>query len=191
MTPEIIQKIDAEIFLFLYHFRHPAITPIFELITNKWIWIPFYLSLCYFFYHLLGIKKTLHHVVWLIILVFLADTTASKVLKPYFERLRPCNEPRLMYQFSMEGRPCSKSFSFVSSHAANSFALATYVTLSFRRSKHIRQKVITTILWSWAFLHTYSRLYLGLHYPLDLVGGSAVGMLYALVIYKLSLWIKI
>jgi undecaprenyl-diphosphatase len=184
---ERLKQVDIELFLLLYQLRHPYLTPFFEWVTNKWVWAPLYLYLFFALYRNLGLRKTMAHFLIIVLLIFLSDNLASAVCKPYFGRLRPCNEPLLTGKFSMEGRPCSSSFSFVSSHAANSFALSLYLTFIFRALR--LSSGWFCLIWGWSFLHTYSRLYLGLHYPLDLISGAFIGIAAAYILYFLSIYI--
>jgi undecaprenyl-diphosphatase len=130
---EWLKQTDIELFLFLYHLRHPYLTPFFSWVTNKWVWLPLYFYLFFLLYRNLGLRKTIGQFVIIVLLIFVSDNLASAVCKPYFERLRPCNEPFLAGKFSMEARPCSSSFSFVSSHAANSSEIfkISYPSLKF------------------------------------------------------------
>jgi len=101
----------------------------------------------------------------------MADQSTSGVMKPFFERLRPCHDARweeLMFSYG----GCGGMYGFASSHAANTFALATFLTLTFRN-------ILKGFGWLylWAMLVSYTRLYLGVHYPLDLLVGAMVGVL--------------
>lgn len=187
MVIEWLKQVDTELFLLLYQLRHPYLTPFFNWVTNKWVWAPLYFYFFFLLYRNLGLRKTMAQLLTIVLLIFVSDNLASAICKPYFERLRPCNEPSLAGKFSMEARPCSSSFSFVSSHAANSFALSLYLTFIFKTFRLFRGCFF--LIWGWAFLHTYSRLYLGLHYPFDLIGGAFIGIATAYILYSLPICI--
>jgi undecaprenyl-diphosphatase len=103
--------------------------------------------------------------------VALADSIASKLFKPYFARLRPCHAPGLAGRLHLPDG-CGGQFGFLSSHAANSFALAIFLLLVLPRRRFRALKLAAFI---WAGLLSYSRMYLGAHYPSDVLGGALIG----------------
>lgn len=116
--------------------------------------------------------------------ILLADQVSSGLMKPYFERLRPCHNPELEGLLYVYGR-CGGLYGFVSSHAANTFGVATFLTLILRK----KQKGI-----KWLFLYavivSYSRIYLGVHYPLDVLFGALVGVLSAYLSWAVVVILK-
>jgi len=109
----------------------------------------------------------------------MSDFIASGIFKPYFERLRPCYEPTLE---GLVHNPfgCGGRFGFVSSHSSNSFAVAGFLWLAFRK---LNTKF--GFLFVWASVVAYSRVYLGVHYPADILVGGIIGLLSALFVYGL------
>lgn len=167
---ETIKYWDEELFLYLNGYHQDWLDPIVDTLTGKLIWIPLYA----FFIYLI-IKHFKKGSVWILagigLAILMADQTASGFMKPFFERLRPCHDPRfegLMYNYG----GCGGMYGFVSSHAANTFALAIYLNLVFRR----RLKGFWW-LYVWAGIISYTRVYLGVHYPLDIIVGALVGLL--------------
>jgi undecaprenyl-diphosphatase len=167
---ETIKYWDEQLFLYLNGQHQDWLDPFVDTLTGKLIWIPLYA----FFIYLI-IKHFNKGSVWILagigLAILMADQTASGFMKPFFERLRPCHDPRwegLMFNYG----GCGGMYGFVSSHAANTFALAIYLNLLFRdRLKGFGW------LYLWAVVISYTRIYLGVHYPLDIVVGALVGLL--------------
>jgi undecaprenyl-diphosphatase len=141
-------------------------------LTQTISWIPLYVLLLYQIYRI-DPKNTAWILGGVMLTILLADQVSSGLMKPYFERLRPCHDSRWEGMMHVYGR-CGGLYGFVSSHAANTFGLATFLTLKLGK----KQKAI-----AWLFLYalvvSYTRIYLGVHYPLDLFFGALVGVLAA------------
>jgi undecaprenyl-diphosphatase len=140
-------------------------------VSGTWIWVPFYAFLLFNYYKWLNWK-----VLWLLVfiaaMVTLTDQFTSGFMKPYFLRLRPCHEPGLMSLLHLPDG-CGGTYGFASSHAANTFGLAAFSWFLFG-TKH---RAIAW-LWFWAFVVSLSRVYLGKHYPLDVMAGGVVGVFF-------------
>lgn len=167
---EKIKKWDEELFLFLNGQHVDWLDSFMELMTGKIIWVPLYA-----FFLLLIIRQFKHGSLWVLagvgFAILLADQSTSAFMKPYFERLRPCHDARWDGQMFNYGG-CGGMYGFASSHAANSFALATYLSLTFRN--RIRG---FGWLFLWASFISFTRIYLGVHYPLDILIGGLTGIL--------------
>jgi undecaprenyl-diphosphatase len=169
---ETINYWDEKVFLWLNSFHLESLDPIVLQLTQTITWIPLYVLLLYLIYRIDS-----KNIVWILggvmLTILLSDQVSSGLMKPYFERLRPCHDPRWEGMMHVYGR-CGGLYGFVSSHAANTFGLATFLTLKLGR----KQKAI-----AWLFLYalvvSYTRIYLGVHYPLDLFFGALVGVLSA------------
>lgn len=175
---EKIKEWDTELFLFLNQLHIPMMDIAMYWITDRWFWFPFYGLIIF-----LLIKKFRMQGVWMvltiIVAVALADQAASSFFKPYFSRYRPCHEVELQPIVHVV-RGCGGQYGFVSSHAATTFSFAMIMWLLVRQTfRHIY------FLFAWAAIVSYSRIYVGVHYPLDLVFGSMVGMSCALIGYLL------
>jgi undecaprenyl-diphosphatase len=150
-----------------------AVLPYFR---DSVFWAPLYLFVVAFIALNYG-KKGWWWSFGFLFTVAVADMISSRVFKEGFERLRPCQDPFFMDQVRLLLKSCSGSYSFTSSHAANHFGMATFasVTLypSFKRWIY---------LWYlWAFFISYAQVYVGVHYPLDVLGGAMVGVLAGLL----------
>ena len=169
---ETINYWDEKAFLWLNSFHLEVLDPVVLQLTQTITWIPLYVLLLYLIYRI-DPKNTLWILGGVMLTILLADQVSSGLMKPYFERLRPCHDPRWEGMMHNYGR-CGGLYGFVSSHAANTFGLATFLTLKLGR----KQKAI-----AWLFLYalvvSYTRIYLGVHYPLDLFFGALVGVLSA------------
>ncbi len=177
---ETILKLDTDLFLFLNHINHTSLDSSVDFISNSLI--PGIIIICLFL--TLGFKKfgkLIFPAFFVLVLTFgLTDSISSKGLKDNIKRFRPMHEPAIMSQVYTAGfgRGGGK-YGFVSSHAANTFGLATFIFLMLGSYyKGFR------FLFLWASLVSYTRIYLGKHYPLDLVCGAMLGILIAIITYK-------
>jgi undecaprenyl-diphosphatase len=146
--------------------------------SDKLIWLPLYAVMIYII-----IRKWKKEAWWIIpafvLCIVLSDQISSGLIKHWVARLRPSQEPALQSVIHIVNEYRGGRFGFVSSHAANSFGFALLSSLL------LRKKVYSFIIFTWALLTCYSRMYLGVHYPLDIVGGIVVGTGVASLIYAL------
>lgn len=169
--------IDEQAFLFLNSFHCPLCDGIMIFVTSKISWIPLYIFILWKIFH----KDRWGIVYFIVCAVFcvLLSDRISVFVKEYFQRLRPCHNDSLkMVVYTVNGR-CGGLYGFVSSHAANAFAVATLVSLVCKR------KTITIIMTVYAILVSYSRIYLGVHFPADIIGGALLGICIAVPVYYL------
>lgn len=172
-----IKQFDTDVFLFLNNINTPFMDIIMFWLSHKWIWLPLYFGIAFLLFYKLR-RFDLRLVIVIALIIAATDLTCSLFLKPTFKRPRPCHELALQSKIHQVGN-CGGSFGFASSHAGNTFAIATFVFLWFRKNKYFG------FLFIWAFLVSYSRIYLGVHYPLDILVGAYIGVLFAQLGYFL------
>src|SRR4030095_228931 len=150
---------------------------IFVYFRQSAFWMPLYLFL--FVFVAVNYKRNWW---WWIILflctVALTDMLGTRVFKHSFQRLRPCDDPSFASSVRLLLKNCAGGYSFISNHAANHFGLATFFYLTLNR--YIPRW--SWIAYIWAISIGYAQIYVGIHYPLDVVAGALVGILFGLLI---------
>lgn len=171
-------KTDQELFLWLNSFHSQAWDRIMWFISGKTEWIPLYLILLALIIYKFR-WKSIPVILILILAITLADQIAARVVKEGFQRLRPSHAPEISHLVHIVNNYRGGSYGFVSNHAANSFALAVFMTLL------IRNRWLSLFMLFWALVVSYSRIYLGVHYPGDILGGAVLGSLIGYGCYHL------
>lgn len=180
---DILNRLDTDLFLWLNGHYASWLDPVMVLVTERNTWLPFYaLLIGWLIYRYRG--RALSLLLTMAASVAIADQTASAVLKPLTHRLRPCHEPALQ-KLIHPVLECGGLYSFASSHAATTFALAASLYLLIGK-----EHPWTRWVFLWAALVSYSRIYVGAHYPLDVLAGTGVGILSALLSVQVLTWIK-
>ncbi len=164
---EMLLHWDTQLFLFLNGMHSHFWDPIMVFASGKLTWMPLYLLLIFFIARKHG-WKTLWWLLAITLVIVAADQISSGIFKNGFQRLRPCHNPDLQSVIHLVGR-CGGKFGFVSSHAANTFGVAVFLTLLFKN------RWATLGLLSWAAFVSYSRIYLGVHFPGDVLCGAILG----------------
>lgn len=176
MLEKLIQ-LDVQLLVFLNGLGSATYDELWLFITKQSNWTPFFLVLLYLVYKKIGIKSTLYLLLFVTLLLVVTDQTTN-LFKVTFQRLRPCNNPEINSIIRLV-KP-SNSFSLFSGHAANSSATMTFLFLLLK--KYYR---FAFLLFLFPLIFAYSRIYLGLHYPLDIVTGYLFGSTFGFVTYKL------
>ncbi|MFC2125515.1 phosphatase PAP2 family protein [Bacteroidota bacterium] len=171
---EFLLDIDVQIFLILNGLHAPWLDKLMYLITNKYVWIPFYVFIIVLISWRFG-WKGVTGLILIIVAISLADYITSGIMKPLFERFRPCHNPDISNLVHLVTH-CSGKYGFASGHAANSFALASSLSLIFRK-----QLKYLGWIYLWALIVAYSRIYVGVHYPLDVITGALIGIIFGLL----------
>ncbi|AUS07109.1 phosphatase PAP2 family protein [Pseudotamlana carrageenivorans] len=169
MTIDELLKYDTELFLYLNNLGSETWDQLWLLITDELTFIPLYAILLYLIYKKLGLKSLLILVVVIALMITFTDQITN-VFKRGFERLRPCREPSIADQVRFIAVRCGK-YGFFSGHASNSMAAAIFAGLMLKPY----YKYLIGILIVWSFIVAYSRIYVGVHYPLDLLCGLTFG----------------
>lgn len=147
--------------------------------TNMLTWIPLAVVLLYVILKNNKIKEALVIIALLGVVIALADQISSGICKPYFARFRPTQDPELMFQIDIVNGYRGGIYGFISSHAANTFGVAVFLSLIFKSGS------LAIILFIWATLNAISRIYLGVHYPGDIFFGTLVGVGAGILIYMI------
>jgi undecaprenyl-diphosphatase len=169
---ETLLHLDRELFRFIHSTASsPHIDWLFMLLRNAITWIPLYLFVLYWI--ISRHRKFAWQFVFLSLVVFaITDFTSASILKPLFMRVRPCYDPELhVYVRDLVG--CGGRYGMPSSHASNHFGLASFWFFSLTWMSNRRWYW----LWVWAFLIAYSQVYVGKHYPGDVILGAVLGTL--------------
>jgi len=176
---EAILEADKQLLLWLNGFHAPWLDPVMLVVTKTLTWLPLYLLLLY-----LVIKdhrkESWRVLVAIAFTLLLTDQLTSSIMKPWFERLRPSRDPELAGMLHLVDGYTGGLYGFASSHAANSFGIAMFLWLLY---KNTRKWMATLFLWAAFF--TYTRIYLGVHYPGDILAGALVGLGCAAFSFKL------
>ncbi|MEI7596582.1 MAG: phosphatase PAP2 family protein [Bacteroidota bacterium] len=175
---------DKSLFIFLNGLHLDFLDPVMFAISGTWLWIPLYIFIIY------TLSKYYRKETWWILLaiaitVILSDQTSVHLFKNVFQRLRPCQNSEFDLIIHLYKGKCGGLYGFVSSHAANTASVATLLFLFFCKN------------WKWgialflyAAITSYSRIYLGVHYPADVIGGALLGIFCGILVYQFYQLIK-
>jgi len=167
---EIFQKIDEALFYFVnVNLANPLTDKLMPFITERDNWFIFY-ALIWLYLIFKGGKRGRVAAILIIPLILLTDQFSNNVIKPYFQRIRPCHA--LSNVHLLVG--CTDAYAFPSIHAVNNFAAATLFSHFYPRIKYF--------LFTGAFVVSISRIFVGVHYPFDVIGGALIGIMFALFI---------
>ena len=176
---ESLAHLDSDLFLFLNGLHAEWMDKVMVLITQMWVWFPLYLLLIYLTAKHYG-KRCWWVILAVAVVVLCSDQLASHVCKPLFQRLRPCYNVDFQDLIHLPKGMAGGQYGFVSSHAANTFAVAAFLTAALRKN----YKWMGFVLYPWAFISSYTRIYIGYHYPGDIVCGAILGILIGLILWK-------
>ena len=177
---EKVLALDTQLFVYLNSLGSETYDGLWLIITKQFNWIPFFLLLFYLIYKKLGIKQTGYLLIFVAVLV-LATDQLTNLFKYTFQRPRPCNNPEINTFIRIV--QIRTSFSFFSGHAANTMAVASFLYFIFKN-----QFKYFWLLFLWPLIFAYSRIYLGLHYPIDILTGYLFGFVLGWLMYKVYQW---
>ena len=180
---EYLDEIDANALLAINGLNDAFQDVFWWLVSAKWASLLLVLALVWVLLHQ-NRRHALLVLAMLVLAFVMADQISSGLIKHLVERLRPTHDPDLESMVHVINGYRGGMYGFVSSHAANSFAAVTLLSLI------MRHRLVTCSLLSWALLQCYSRMYLGVHYPGDILGGIIVGSLVGWLVWCLMRWIE-
>lgn len=174
-----LADLDARLLLIVNGAHSPFFDAVMWCISGRWIWVPFYIVLTYMLFRRFSWKRATLCLITIGLIILAADQTCASLIRPEVCRLRPANlnNPLSQLVHVVNGYRGGR-YGFPSCHAANTFALAMFMSLVFRNKR------FTVMMFSWAIVVSYSRMYLGVHYFGDLFCGASVGSLFAVLFYS-------
>ncbi|UCG26966.1 MAG: phosphatase PAP2 family protein [Bacteroidales bacterium] len=174
---ETLNTWDINLFLFLNGMHSPFWDRIMWVITGKLTWLPLYLFMLAWLIRDFR-WKVLVLVLFIAALITMSDQSSVHLFKEVFQRLRPCHNPQISEMVHIVRGKCGGQYGFISSHAANTFAIAFFSLLL------IKNRYFTFFIVLWASVVSYSRVYLGVHYPGDILCGALLGLILGILVYR-------
>ncbi|MBD3750100.1 MAG: phosphatase PAP2 family protein [Sphingobacteriales bacterium] len=171
---------DTQLFLKINGLHHAFFDPIMYALSSKLFWIPFYAALIWWMWKRFG-KQVLWVLLFVALMITSADRISSGILKNSVKRLRPSHEMALSSQIHLSKAGPGGNYGFVSSHATNCFSLSLFLWMVLPA----KDRNLKIVILFWAIFVSYSRIYNGVHYPLDVFFGGLIGTLIGLTFGQL------
>ena len=181
---QLLNDWDTQLLLAINGWHSPFFDSFMYAYSGKLVWVPMYMALAYVLFRNFSWRVAVAALVGVALTIVFADQVGASLIRPWAERMRPSNadNPISDLVHLVNGYRGGR-YGFPSCHAANTFGLAFYLMFLFRR------KGFTLFIMAWALLTCYSRSYLGVHYPGDLLAGALLGLLGAALCYGLFRWV--
>lgn len=176
--------IDKQLLLALNGSNSIYMDGVMRVYTSTAVWIPVALFLLFIVLKNNSPRVGLLTVLTVVLTIVATDQVSSHLIKPLVARLRPCDDPTIMHLIDTVNGYRSGGYSFTSSHACNSFGILAVVSLL------IRNRLLSLSLLLWAVINCYSRIYLGVHYPSDILCGALLGATIGVVMYLIFNFIR-
>lgn len=160
------------------HLQQPFLDVLMPILRNKYTWLPVYFGLILYIY-ITNKNKFIIYILFIIICISIIDISNHHLLKPFFARKRPCFNSLIQTRLLIES--CGGKWSFPSSHAANHFGLTTALFLL----GIFKNKFLIILLFSWPILIGFAQIYVGVHYPFDIIAGFFYGEFVVLILYRI------
>lgn len=173
-----LSGVDGDILVAVNSHHTPFLDSFMWAVSDRWIWLPLYLMLALMVYSKSSITRCFICILMIAVMIFITDQLCASIIRPFVCRMRPSNpdNPLSLVLHLVNGYHGGR-YGFPSCHAANTFALAVFLSLYFKN------RWLTIFIISWSLLVSYSRMYLGVHYPGDIIGGFAIGTITAVLCY--------
>jgi membrane-associated phospholipid phosphatase len=178
---KIIESLDQQLFIYINRaWTNSFFDVVFPIYREAYTWIPFYFFILVLMLVNFG-KKAWPWILFFVVMVSLCDQVSSNFIKDFFGRLRPCRHPEISQYVRLLLSRCPSSGSFTSSHATNHFGMVMFMIVTIGSYLGNWKYV----LWFWAVLIAYAQVYIGVHFPLDVIGGALLGVLIGYVLGRI------
>lgn len=182
---EKILEHERELFFMLNGSDSPFWDHVMWLYSGKIVWLPLAVFILIVLTYKVNWRESVLVLLSIVLVITLCDQFASHLMKPLFTRFRPTHHPDFMEEVQTVFGYRGGRYGFISSHAANAFGFAMYMTLLFRS-----RPLFTTAIFSWAIITAYTRIYLGVHFISDIIPGVIVGILFGILVYHLYVKVR-
>jgi len=177
---EFFLNLDRELLVYLNNLGSNNWDLLWLMLTDKLTFIPFFILVIYYIFKKFSLRQALFILLFISLLILFTDQFTNLV-KDYFQRLRPCRDDTLNTLLRSIEIRCGK-YGFFSAHASNSMAISIFLYKLFKTNDY---KALNYFLILWVFLFSYSRIYLGVHFPLDTLFGLIFGLFFGITTYQI------